>query len=116
MRRKDDTTIWVELSARTVEHSGSRTTHIEGTLSDVTERQRMLEDLRWLATTDGLTDLANRRHFLEIAERETVRAKRYGRNMCLLMMDIDHFKAVNDTYGHDVGDMILKMVARIVFR
>lgn len=113
MRRKDDTTIWVELSARTVEHSGSRTTHIEGTLSDVTERQRMLEDLRWLATTDGLTDLANRRHFLEIAERETVRAKRYGRNMCLLMMDIDHFKAVNDTYGHDVGDMILKMVARI---
>lgn len=113
MVRKDGVQIWVEVSARTVESSKTRSTHIEGILSDVTERQRMLEDLRWLATTDGLTDLANRRHFLEMAGRELNRSVRYGRNLSLLMLDIDHFKAVNDTYGHDVGDMVLRMVARI---
>ncbi len=113
MVRKDGGHIWVEVSARTVESAKTRSTHIEGILSDVTERQRMLEDLRWLATTDGLTDLFNRRHFLEIAEREMSRGIRYGRNLSLLMLDIDHFKAVNDTYGHDMGDMVLKMVARV---
>ncbi len=113
MVRKDGVQIWVEVSARTVESSKTRSTHIEGILSDVTERQHMLEDLRWLATTDGLTDLTNRRHFLEIAEREMNRGIRYGRNLSLLMLDIDHFKAVNDTHGHDMGDVVLKMVARI---
>jgi diguanylate cyclase (GGDEF)-like protein len=61
-------------------------------------------ELKRLATTDPLTGSFNRRHFLELAGKEVARMRRYRHAMSCLMMDIDHFKRVNDTYGHDVGD------------
>ncbi len=67
-----------------------------------------------LAKTDGLTGLYNHRVFQERIKEEILRASRYKRTLFLLMADIDHFKKVNDTYGHQVGDMVLKTVAEII--
>ena len=70
-------------------------------------------ELRRLATTDSLTGLANRRQFQQVARTELIRSQRYGRTVSLVMMDADHFKNVNDTYGHQVGDQVLKALADI---
>lgn len=66
------------------------------------------------ANTDELTGLANRRHFLEILEREVLQAKVKGSPLAVMMIDIDHFKMINDTYGHLGGDIILKQLAEIL--
>jgi diguanylate cyclase (GGDEF)-like protein len=79
---------------------------------DITERKIFEEQLRKLAITDSLTNVWNRRHFMLLAERELDRAKRYGGQVALMMIDLDHFKAINDDYGHDVGDQTLKTVAQ----
>lgn len=75
---------------------------------DITSRRRMEDELRQLATTDPLTGTSNRRHFIEQASAELKRCKRYGSPMAVVMLDIDHFKRVNDNYGHSIGDEILK--------
>lgn len=64
-----------------------------------------------LAHTDPLTGLGNRRHFEELSLRELAQAARYGQPLCVLMVDADHFKRVNDTHGHDVGDEVLRRLA-----
>lgn len=74
------------------------------------ERVRLQDELRRLATTDSLTGANNRRHFLEEAERELQRGRRYGRPVSLLMLDIDHFKRINDDHGHAMGDEVLKAI------
>lgn len=78
---------------------------------DISERRRVETELRRLATTDPLTGLANRRHFLDLAETELGRLLRYGRPLSVLMMDVDHFKAINDTHGHAAGDRALVQLA-----
>jgi diguanylate cyclase (GGDEF)-like protein len=72
---------------------------------------RALDQERTLARTDPLTSLFNRRAFVELAGREVERARRYERPLTLAYMDLDHFKAVNDEHGHDVGDQLLRQVA-----
>jgi diguanylate cyclase (GGDEF)-like protein/PAS domain S-box-containing protein len=80
---------------------------------DITERKSFEDKLRKLATTDSLTNIWNRRHFRYLAKRELDRTKRYGGELALMMIDLDHFKRINDTYGHAVGDEALKTVAAI---
>lgn len=80
-------------------------------LRDVTHQAELEATLRALATTDGLTGLANRRHFLAVAERDVAQARRSGRPLALAIFDVDRFKAVNDTFGHHVGDDVLRAVA-----
>ncbi len=78
----------------------------------------MLEDanrkLSHLATHDPLTGMGNRRFFEERIERELHLVSRYQQNGSLLLLDVDHFKTINDTYGHDVGDKVLKMIAQYI--
>jgi len=72
------------------------------------------ERLTLMATTDSLTGIANRRHFFERAGEELIRASRNDHPLCLLLLDIDHFKVINDTHGHQAGDTVLrKMAGRI---
>jgi diguanylate cyclase (GGDEF)-like protein len=78
---------------------------------DITERKKYQNALEHLATTDHLTNLLNRRAFLEATEKEMRRSHRYGQPLTLLMLDIDHFKRVNDTYGHPAGDEVLRRIA-----
>ncbi len=70
--------------------------------------------LRDLAFKDGLTGLYNHRFFQELMDKEVSRAKRYKRPLSLIMLDIDHFKKINDTYGHPQGDIVLKTISRII--
>jgi diguanylate cyclase (GGDEF)-like protein len=76
------------------------------------EQKRLLDEVQALATTDWLTSLYNRRHLFVLGEREIQRTLRYGRPLCAMMVDIDHFKLINDTYGHGVGDEVIQAVAR----
>ncbi|MBC8492163.1 MAG: diguanylate cyclase [Chloroflexi bacterium] len=75
------------------------------------ENARLFGEVQRLATTDGLTGIYNRRHFFELAEHELSRARRYGHPVSAIMLDVDHFKQVNDTYGHAAGDQVLRAVA-----
>ena len=79
---------------------------------DISELVLKEQQLEKLASTDSLTGLYNRRHFLEIAEAEWERFQRYHRPLSVLMIDIDHFKKVNDQYGHAIGDEALIGVGR----
>jgi diguanylate cyclase (GGDEF)-like protein len=81
------------------------------TYCDITDLAQQAERLEKLATTDTLTGLTNRRHFLALADKEWSRFQRYQRPLSMLMVDIDHFKAVNDRFGHATGDEALKLVA-----
>lgn len=76
------------------------------------ENASLFKEVQKLAITDGLTGLNNRRYFYELASVEFVRSQRYRRPLSALMMDIDYFKKVNDTYGHSVGDQVLAEVAQ----
>lgn len=78
------------------------------------ENALMYERMERMATTDGLTLLANHRHFQELFDGQLARAERYQRQLSLILVDIDHFKFVNDTYGHPVGDAVLKQVAKLL--
>jgi diguanylate cyclase (GGDEF)-like protein len=75
------------------------------------DKARLIKDLENLATTDGLTRLYNRRTFLQRAESEFERSRRYVRPLSVLMLDVDHFKTVNDTRGHEAGDRVLRVLA-----
>jgi len=72
------------------------------------------EEIYRLTTIDGLTQIYNKRYFLETIEREMGRAQRYRRDLSLIMFDIDHFKKINDTYGHLAGDYVLKQLAAVI--
>ncbi len=74
------------------------------------------EEIYRLTTIDGLTQIYNKRYFLESLDREMGRAQRYLRDLSLILFDIDHFKAVNDTYGHLAGDYVLKQLAMEIKR
>ncbi len=77
------------------------------------ENSRLFEETRRLATIDSLTELLNRRHFMELTRHEFQRASRYKKPLSIMMLDIDHFKRINDTYGHLIGDQVLEKIAAI---
>ena len=85
-----------------------------GISTDVTERKALEQQLERQAHLDYLTGLNNRRHFMELAEIELARAQRHGHPLAVFMLDIDHFKQFNDTYGHKAGDTVLQALARIM--
>lgn len=83
-------------------------------IEDITAEQRFIAQLEELATTDSLTGIYNRRQFYALAPRELNAAARLGHSCAVISFDIDHFKNINDSYGHDVGDKVLRAVARVV--
>ncbi len=109
-RKKDGTVFPVEITARFITWKG-RSVHIAA-IRDITERRQIEQKLERLATTDPLTGLANRRQFFHQAGDFFDRARRLPYELSILMLDLDHFKEVNDNYGHATGDATLCEVAR----
>ncbi len=89
-------------------------TFFSAIIRDITRRKNLEQELEKNATTDKLTDAYNRTKFYEIIKKEIERAKRYNHPLSMIMFDIDHFKNVNDTFGHSVGDYILKNLTKVV--
>ncbi|MGC9312641.1 MAG: histidine kinase N-terminal 7TM domain-containing diguanylate cyclase, partial [Sediminispirochaetaceae bacterium] len=82
------------------------------TISDITAQVELLKKMQKLATTDSLTGILNRRSFFEQSHAEIDRAKRYRRPVSFILLDIDHFKRINDSYGHAAGDAVLVELSR----
>ena len=87
---------------------------IAGELGGSLQMTALYEDARRLATTDALTGLLNRRAFLDAMDRERARSDRHTFPMSLLLLDVDHFKSVNDRHGHAAGDAVLRGIARVL--
>lgn len=81
---------------------------------DVTQHVQRMARLEEQAQQDSLTNLANRRHFMNMGNAEFARAHRYRRQLSLLALDVDHFKKINDTYGHQAGDIVLQRFSAIL--
>ena len=117
----DGKTLWVNLDADAQHDERGRFTGILGTLSDVTQRveldyqlTRYQEDLYELTVTDPLTGLYNRRHFDAQLEAILTEHLAHGQPVCLLIIDVDGFKFINDTYGHPAGDQALRAIAGLL--
>lgn len=112
LERKDGRNIEVEFVSNVYLVNGKKV--IQCNIRDITDRKRMEEKIEKLATKDVLTGFYNRRKYKEIIRIEIERVKRYNQPLSIIMFDIDHFKKINDKYGHSDGDYVLKTIAVIV--
>lgn len=106
--------VWVFLAASLVRDEAGAPSHFISQIKDITETREMEKRLRKLADHDAVTDLLNRRRFEDELVRQVGRGRRYGETACLLILDVDDFKGVNDAFGHRVGDAALQQVAQIL--
>lgn len=112
--RKDGTAFHMHWTISPVRNKDGKTTHFVAVQRDVTESKRLLEMLQHQAVVDGLTGAVNRAESEVLLNREIKRSKRYGTPLTVLLFDLDHFKRVNDTHGHNAGDAVLKTVVELI--
>lgn len=110
--RKDGQRIWVWERGRAVDDNGGLL--LEGIVLDISDRKALEEELAELATLDPLTGLLNRREMTRLLDEEISRARRYERTLSLLWIDFDHFKGINDQYGHAAGDSVLMATSKLL--
>ena len=102
-------TFWAHLSGQRLRFGGDDA--LLAAIVDVTAQRQAHEEMRVLATHDQLTGIFNRRHVEDLVRKELERAQRHSRPLTVAMMDADHFKAINDSHGHQVGDEVLRAIA-----
>jgi diguanylate cyclase (GGDEF)-like protein/PAS domain S-box-containing protein len=110
--------VWEEIYTYPIVDEKGQATHVIEYTRDITnrkksegEKERLIEKLKYLSAVDGLTGLLNRRALMERLEHEVARARRYGSELSILLGDMDHFKEINDTYGHEAGDEVLRLIS-----
>jgi len=114
MVRRDGQIIDISISSHALYDHAGNFAGVEGIYRDVTQRKNLERELQRLATTDMLTGMANRRAFLECAESVYAHSRGNGEPLTLLMLDLDHFKTINDRFGHLEGDRALAAFAHAV--
>jgi diguanylate cyclase (GGDEF)-like protein/PAS domain S-box-containing protein len=110
--RKDGRQIYVSLTMSPIKNADGAIVGTSCIARDVTERTRMEETIKHQAQHDTLTDLPNRKLFMDFLALELAQARRNRKNLAVLFMDLDHFKQINDTLGHAAGDLLLQAVAQ----
>lgn len=127
-RCKDGSTVWTEVMVQPVLNKKGAIAELLGVTRSIAEHKRLLHELQTakdaaehanaelqkMATTDSLTGAWNRRHFEHTAANARVQTLRYKQPVSMLLFDIDHFKVVNDRYGHQIGDQVLIELIRVV--
>lgn len=113
-RCKDGSWIWTEITAAPHYDKHGHLIGYHGISRDISEKKRLLEKLHEQATIDELCQIPNRRHFMNLAEKELRRAKRYHHPLSIVAIDFDNLKHINDTYGHMAGDRALTVFSKIV--
>jgi diguanylate cyclase (GGDEF)-like protein len=114
-KRRNESPYWCQRLIAVRSEDGGEHQAVSGyavVLREVVRQKHDALELKQMLTRDHLTGAANRAHFFEIAARECSRFLRYGHPLSIVALDIDHFKAVNDTYGHAAGDKVLREVTR----
>lgn len=114
IRRGDGSVRHIQARARVYSNAAGMAVRLVGTNEDITERKSLLDKLEQQANQDYLTGLSNRRHFMEQGEMELARAQRYDEELSAFMLDIDHFKMINDTHGHKAGDLVLQKLGHLL--
>ncbi len=112
LHNRHEDSIWVNISARLNEDTESDTPQLEGTLINISERKAFEQQMQYLAEHDPLTGFFNRRAFESAAEEKLENVKNLSEPCCLMYMDLDQFKIVNDLCGHTAGDMLLKNLSK----
>jgi diguanylate cyclase (GGDEF)-like protein/PAS domain S-box-containing protein len=103
--------LWIRDQSRLVRDPSGKVMFLQGVMLDITDQKQAEEQIAFLAYHDPLTGLANRKMFEEMLEPAMARARRKDLSVAVLFMDLDDFKRVNDTLGHDMGDLLLKQVS-----
>jgi len=111
MQRKDGTTFYALLQGDDLPYRGNTVRVM--TCRDISNIKQMQTQLKEMAQNDSLTGIFNRGYFIELCEREISRSKRYAHPLALVMIDIDHFKKINDTIGHSGGDRAIQHVVKV---
>ena len=109
--RKDGLAVWVQVTVSLLRDSSGAPLNFVGQIENITERKRCQDEIRQLAYYDVLTNLPNRRLLLDRLNQALAQAQRHQRSLAVMFLDLDHFKEINDTLGHDAGDELLKVVA-----
>lgn len=112
LKTATDSHFWASVSITLIEFEEKECAFVA--LMDVTEQRLLKQQLTKLANTDELTGLFNRRYFFVKGDEEYKRAQRYQLPLSFLMLDLDYFKLINDNYGHDMGDHVLKFFAELI--
>ncbi|WP_315982080.1 GGDEF domain-containing protein [Aliamphritea spongicola] len=105
---------WVQTKGYRIEPANHNDDRYAWVSTDISERKSNEQNLNYLANHDPLTGLRNRLQLAERVESEIVRSKRHGHSLALLIIDVDHFKSVNDCYGHMAGDLALCALAAVL--
>jgi diguanylate cyclase (GGDEF)-like protein/PAS domain S-box-containing protein len=115
IKHKSGHWIWVVARGKVIEWSADRKpVKMFGTFTDITEKKELEERVRQMSIRDCLTEVYNRRYVFDRLEVLAAEYSRLGKNFCISILDIDHFKAVNDRYGHQTGDFVLKDFTSII--